>query len=80
MLIKGKDLTGRQREQVLGAYIYRWTTGNSRRLQMWRGLMQPTIPLISDDEWIRDHAFHFVLNGSRLTANHRHAELACMAD
>jgi hypothetical protein len=36
--------------------------------------------LVSDDEWIRAHAFHFVRNGSRLAENCKHAEPAYMAD
>ena len=37
------------------------------------------LPLMSDDAWVRDHAFYFVKDGSRLMEK-RHAEPAYMAD
>ena len=81
MLIKGQDLTTAQRAEVLAAYLYRWTKENPRRVEMWRKVQgQPTMALISDEEWLRDHAFHFVKDGSRLMANRQHAEPACLAE
>lgn len=32
------------------------------------------MPLTTDDAWLAAHAFHFVKDGSRLSARHRHAE------
>jgi hypothetical protein len=96
MLIRGDKLTQRQREQVLAAFIYRWTTGNKQRTQVYKcelcdirtpyvntqsanGHSHPTIPLQTDDQWLAEHAFHFVADGSRLMANRRHAEPVFMA-
>lgn len=31
-------------------------------------------PLISDDQWLRQHAFHFLADGSRLSHAQTHAE------
>src|SRR5208337_2902097 len=41
------------------------------------GHQHPTIPLISDDQWIREHSFHFT-NDDRLRAR-RHAEPVYLA-
>ena len=32
------------------------------------------VPLTSDNEWIRGHAFHFTRDGSRLSARHSFCE------
>lgn len=42
------------------------------------GHQHPTVPLISDEQWIREHAFHFT-NDGRLHPNRRHAEPAYLA-
>ena len=76
MLIKGTQLNPRQREQVLAAYIYRWTRDNPHRERSWQGFkppVRPTIPLISDDEWLKQYAFNFVEDGSRLHARRKYA-------
>lgn len=80
MLIKGENLNQRQVEQVLSAYVYRWTTGNCMREQVYMNISKPTMPLQTDHDWLNDHAFHFVKDGSRLMANRRHCEPAYMAD
>jgi hypothetical protein len=79
-LIKGSNLTDKQRAIVLSAYIYRWTTGNSRRAEVYAKIGSPKIPLQSDETWLAEHAFHFVKDGSRLNANHHYAEPAFLAD
>lgn len=80
-LIKGSRLTRAQREIVLATYLYRWTRDNPRREDYWRGIAgKPTMPLVSDAEWLADHAFHFIADGSRLHARHRHCEPAYMAE
>lgn len=38
------------------------------------GHLHPTTALISDEEWLRKHAFHFVQDGSRLSLNKNFAE------
>ncbi len=80
MLIKGKDLTRRQSEQVLSAFHYRWTTGNCMRDEVYKNISKPTIPLQTDHDWINNHAFHFVKDGSRLMYNRHHCEPEFMAD
>jgi hypothetical protein len=97
MLIRGDRLNARQREQVLAAFVYRWTTENPQRMAAYRkchlcdirkpyvnatsasGHTHPTIPLISDQQWLDEHSFHFIADGSRLSARHKWAEPACMA-
>jgi hypothetical protein len=34
------------------------------------------LPLISDEQWLAEHAFHFTADGSRLARNRQHAEPA----
>jgi len=94
MLIRGTDLSSRQREQVLSAFPYRWTHEAGRR---WYGGQCPACaqsphpfkpgrnfteagkrgaamsqaewhayhaPVVSDDEWVRQHAFNFNKDGT----------------
>jgi hypothetical protein len=78
MLIRGKDLTTRQKAQVKAAFLYRWTVENDRREAVWSKLGKPTMPLQTDEEWINDHAFHFIKDGSRLSRR-SYAEPAYLA-
>lgn len=72
MLIHGKDLNQKQREVVLAAFGYRWTKENVNRASNWHGIKgAPTVPLISDDEWLKKYSFHFTADGVRLHP-HRH--------
>lgn len=97
MLIKGSDLNHRQRNQVLSAFIYRWTKDNPRRCQVWRcdkcdirnpyvnsksaeEHSHPTVPLQTDEEWLRDHAFYFTRDGRRLMPNESYAEPVYVAE
>lgn len=96
MLIRGDRLNAEQRRLVLAAFTYRWTRENPYRKQFYRcphcdldnfrfeslecRRYHPTVSLQSDDEWLAEHAFHFVKDGSRLMSNRHHAELASMAD
>ena len=43
------------------------------------GHSHPTIPLVSDDEWLRQHAFYVTANGD-LSQRHRHCEPALMVE
>lgn len=80
-LVNGKDLNLKQRQQVLNAFVYRWTTGNSKRTSVYKcelcdirtpyensrtanGHTHPTIPLLSDSEWLSDHNFYINKDGS----------------
>ena len=68
MLIKGIALTPRQKEIVRNAFIYRWTSDNKQREYAWANIKgRPTIPLISDEQWIKEHAFYFKRNGVDLS-------------
>jgi hypothetical protein len=77
-LIKGDDLNQTQTEQVLSAFIYRWTSDNNARERVWANISKPTIPLVSDNQWLKDHAFWFINDGSRLATRH-HAEPVYMS-
>lgn len=103
-LIKGLDLTREQRAQVLAAFLYRWTSDNKRRAEVYKlcpvcnvaggradapdqsytapvecRQHHPTVPLITDAEWLAQHAFYFTKAG-RLAANRRFCEPAYLAD
>ena len=81
MLIKGSNLSPAQRRMVLDAFVYRWTSENPQRERAWaNATSRPTVPLVSDDEWIAAHAFHFTTDGSRLMRNRQHAEPSFLAD
>lgn len=74
MLIKGNQLTKEQRSQVLSAFVHRHTVEHPAR---WAG---DTVPTQTDSQWIEDHAFHFIKDGSRLSAKHRHCVPEYMTD
>ena len=88
MRLNGNQLTTRQTAQVLAAFCHRWTHENSRNgcvACKQRG--NPThvngVPwheyhatLVSDAEWLAKHSFHFVKDGSRLSARHSSCEAA----
>lgn len=57
MLIKGSNLSERQRVQVLDAFVHRHLDTTSK----------------SDSEWLAKHAFHFLKDGSRLAFNRHYA-------
>ncbi|MBI3864889.1 MAG: hypothetical protein HY290_23685 [Planctomycetia bacterium] len=82
MLIRGAELNIRQRVLVLSAFSYRWTHENPSRKSVWSRVRSgmPLIPLQTDEQWLREHAFHFVRDGSRLSARHRFCEPHYVAD
>lgn len=79
-LVRGDELTPSQREEVLSAFVHRWTRENPHRTTVYKchlcdirkpyenpkssdGHTHPTIPLISDDQWLADHAFYITKAG-----------------
>lgn len=79
-IVRGDKLPEHLKREVLNSFIYRWTTGNTRREDVWKKIKgQPRIPLISDEQWLREHAFHVMKDG-RLSLRHHHAEPHYMAD
>lgn len=84
MLIRGDKLTHMQRQEVLRTFVHRWTLENAGICETLRKVWQREdwhayhTALITDDQWLLEHAFHFVKDGSRLMANN-HAEPAYMA-
>lgn len=82
MLIRGAELNPRQRALVLTAFSYRWTHENPRRQSVWSRVRAgtPRVPLQTDGQWLRDHAFHFVRDGSRLSARHHFCVPHYLAD
>lgn len=75
VLIPGPQLKPHQRAHVLRAFPYRWTHENGAAEYNHGGPDRaPTVPKVSDDEWVNAHAFHFIQDGSRLHGGHQHAE------
>ena len=75
-LINGTKLTPRQRAEVLSRFPYRWTKENEGQARRLHGAEHPTIPLIPDEQWLREHAFYFVKDGTRLNRKLFFAERA----
>jgi len=79
-LIKGEQLTPRQKSIVLSAFGYRWTIENYQRAMTWFGLHgKPTVAPIPDEQWLAEHAFQFVNDGSRL-GTRKHCEPSYLAE
>lgn len=68
MLIKGKDLNKSQRNEVFINFVYRFHS------------IGPDKYYKTEQDWLNDHAFYFVKDGSRLSARHKHCVPAFMAD
>lgn len=70
-LTVGTNLSDKAKKEVLSAYVYRWTKENGQRESAYKNLSKPTIPLSTDDEWLRSYAFWTNRDGS-LTRNRHH--------
>lgn len=86
MLLKGNELNAKQRSQVLAAFVHRWTFENRRCESMRKERsrlesigVKPAL-VVSDANWIANHAFHFLKDGSQLMASKTHAEPEYMAN
>ena len=79
-LIRGDKLNEAQRKEVLAAYGYRWTIENKERATQWMGKDKvPTCMVTTDKNWLQEHAFYVLKNGS-LSHSHKRCEPACLAD
>lgn len=92
MLIRGDKLTTEQRRQVLAAFVHRHTIENARTRGVKCVMCADSVPpphdgswharhvaVQTDDQWLADHAFHFVKDGSRLHDRRHFAEPAYLA-
>ena len=80
--VNGAKLNADAREQVLSTFGYRWTVENETRARRWcatGGIEPPTMPLVTDSEWLASYAFHVTKTG-RLDTRRRYTLPACMAD
>jgi len=79
-LVRGDQLPSNLRREVLSAYVHRWTSDNPQRSSAWRGIQgAPTIPLVSDAQWLREHAFYVTDRGT-LDKRKKHAEPAYLIE
>lgn len=78
-LIKGAHLNEAQRRLVLAAFIHRDTIEHPWS-DVARQVGGRTVPRVTDDQWLRDHAFWFINSGARLDPRHKHCEPHYMAD
>jgi hypothetical protein len=80
-IVRGDKLPPKLQREVLAMYVYRWTVDNTQRERAWNGIAgQPTIPLITDDQWLREHAFFVTKCGTLDKRRNHHAQPAYMAD
>jgi hypothetical protein len=93
-LVRGDRLTASVRKAVLASFVHRWTHENAHQSYGGRcpacvqhrqcgGNSEPRhdyhVPLVTDEEWLRDHAFYVTTRGT-LSAHHNHCEPAFLAD
>ena len=74
MLTKGIDLSSQARAEVLNAFGYRWTVENEQRAREWYragGQKPPSMRLVTDEEWLADHAFYVTKSGRLAWNRHR---------
>jgi len=76
ILIKGANLTPVQQREVLATFTMRLTTENG---YPQRNPCGATVEAITDQQWLEAHAFHYVNDGSRLSATHQHCVPEYMA-
>ena len=82
-LVRGDKLNASQKREVLSAFGYRWTTQNEGRARNWYAAGKsepPRAPLVSDEQWLREHAFHFNAKTGRLSLNRKRAEPVYLID
>ena len=75
-LTRGDKLTPEQRAAVLRVYVYRLTTENG---YAQRNPCRARVPAISDEQWLREHAFYVTKDG-HLSNRHGHCEPAYLAE
>lgn len=81
-VVRGDKLPHHLQQEILNSFGYRWTKENEVRARSWfkaGNAKPPRIPLISDAQWLREHAFH-VTRAGKLDLRHHHAEPYYMAD
>lgn len=80
-LVRGDQLPSDLRREILAKYPYRWTSDNSARERVWRNIEgKPTIPLVSDAQWLREHAFYVTDRGTLDKRRNQHAEPAYLIE
>jgi hypothetical protein len=80
-LVRGDQLPSNLRREVLSRYVYRWTSDNPQRDRAWTGIKgAPTMPLISDEQWLRDHAFYVTDRGTLDKKRNKHANPAYLIE
>jgi hypothetical protein len=74
--VRGDQLPSNLRREVLSQYVYRWTSDNPQRERAWSTAGAPTMPLVSDEQWLRDHAFYVTDRGTLDKKRNKHANPA----
>lgn len=65
--VVGTNLSPDMKRAVLNAYGYRWTVENEQRARQWfarGGHKPPTAPLVTDSQWLAQHAFSVTTKGT----------------
>jgi hypothetical protein len=61
--VRGNDLSPAAQEEAKRRFVYRWTIENEAQARRAHGRRCPTIPLISDAEWLRRTGFAVTKDG-----------------
>jgi hypothetical protein len=81
-LVRGDRLPFHLQQEVLRAYVHRWTFENEHRIAHQREALRARgvepVPLVSDAEWLTQHAF-WVTKAGKLDARRKHAEPGSLA-
>lgn len=76
-LVKGENLSSAQVKQVKAVFVHRLTTENG---YPQRNPCGATVPAISDEQWIKEHAFYIRSSDGRLADKPNHCEPVFMAE
>ena len=76
-LITGDKLSESTKQEVLNAYVYRWTIENKNRAR--RTGAPADHCFITDEQWLKEHAF-YITNAGHRSRRHNHCESHYMAD
>jgi hypothetical protein len=77
--VRGDECSPATIAEIKGAFGYRWTFENERRVSWWAPFVAqgtaPTMALVSDAEWLAEHAFRVRADG-HLDARYGYSEPA----
>lgn len=80
-MMRGAELPPRLQDEAKRRYVYRWTSENRHRVSAWLGVRGgPTLPLISDAEWLERTVFYVRRDRRAFDRRVRHCMTLSSAD